>query len=78
MTATKSRIDIEKLVDHENGLVDRTIFSDQAIYRQELEQIFARCWLVLGHESQLPKPGDYLTSWMGEDSVICAGRPTAN
>ena len=58
------------LVDLENGLVSRDIFVDQDIYDQEQERVFARCWLFVGHESQIPKPGDYFSSYMGEESVI--------
>lgn len=57
-------------VDVENGLVSRDIFVDETIYQQEQEQVFARVWLFIGHESQVPKPGDYFTSFMGEESVI--------
>ncbi len=60
----------ERFVDLETGAVSRAIYSDDAIYQRELEQIFARCWLLIGHERQLPRPGDYLTSFMGEDPVI--------
>src|SRR5712692_4632299 len=58
------------LVDLENGSVSREIFVNETIYQQEQEQIFARAWLFVGHESQVPKPGDYFVSCMGEESVI--------
>jgi phenylpropionate dioxygenase-like ring-hydroxylating dioxygenase large terminal subunit len=45
------------LVDGENGLISR-IFIEPEIYAQELDRIFARCWLFLRHESQVPEPGD--------------------
>ncbi|WP_162854668.1 aromatic ring-hydroxylating oxygenase subunit alpha [Sphingobium estronivorans] len=57
-------------IDHENGLVDRAIFSDQAIYKAELEQIFSRAWLFMCHESQIPNAGDFFQTYMGEEKVI--------
>jgi len=37
--------DIKGLVDIEHGFVSRRIFIERDIYEQELERIFARCWL---------------------------------
>jgi phenylpropionate dioxygenase-like ring-hydroxylating dioxygenase large terminal subunit len=58
------------LVDIIAGQISREIFVNEEIYRQELERLFARVWLFVGHQSQIPKPGDYFVSGMGEESVI--------
>ena len=58
------------LVNSENGEISREIFVNHDLYRQELEQIFGRAWLYIGHESQVKKPGDFFVSKMGEESVI--------
>src|SRR5207248_3857985 len=60
----------DRLVDLEQGTVSRAIYSDAAIYQLEIERIFARCWLFVGHETQIPQPGDYVTTFMGEEPVI--------
>ena len=62
--------EVRGLVNAQDGLVDRRIFNDDEIYRQELEQIFARSWLFLCHESQVAQPGDFFSTYMGEDPVL--------
>ena len=47
------------LIDLTKGEINRRIFSDPAIYDHELKQIFARCWLFLGHVTQLPNENDF-------------------
>ncbi len=59
-----------EFVDLQNGCVSREIFVNDDIYQQEQEQVFARAWLFIGHESQIPQPGDYFVTAMGEESVI--------
>ena len=58
------------VIDTATGKIDRSIFSDQAIYEQEMEKIFGRAWLMIGHESLIPNPDDYFHTYMGEDPVI--------
>ncbi|MBT3334343.1 MAG: Rieske 2Fe-2S domain-containing protein, partial [Rhodospirillaceae bacterium] len=58
------------LVNLSQGLISRDIFTAQDIYDDELERIFARSWLFVGHESQVPEREDYILSRMGEESVI--------
>jgi phenylpropionate dioxygenase-like ring-hydroxylating dioxygenase large terminal subunit len=58
--------------------VDRAALVDDAVFRDEMRKIFDRCWLYVGHESEVPKPGDFrardvgnrpLVFWHGHDGV---------
>ena len=55
------------LVDLRAGEISREIFVNEDIYQEELEQVFGRAWLYVGHESQIPNPGDFFVSSMGEE-----------
>jgi phenylpropionate dioxygenase-like ring-hydroxylating dioxygenase large terminal subunit len=54
----------------EEGVIPLSIYNDPEIYRLELERIFGRCWIFVGHESEIPAPGDYVVRYIGEDPFI--------
>jgi phenylpropionate dioxygenase-like ring-hydroxylating dioxygenase large terminal subunit len=64
------QLEVESLVQNEGSRVNRSIFIDQDIYDMEMERIFARNWLFLGHESQVENKGDFFTTYMGEDPIL--------
>ena len=50
--------------------VSMRLLSDHEVYKLEMERIFAKTWLLLGHETEIPKSGDFVVRDMGEDQVI--------
>jgi len=58
--------------DLRRGMLPPRVFNDQEIYQRELERIFAKCWVFVGHESEIPSPGDYVLRYVGEDQFILA------
>lgn len=60
----------KSLVDMQSGEISRELFVNADLYQKEQAQVFARAWLFVGHESQVPLVGDYIVSKMGEESVI--------
>lgn len=62
--------DLSTLIDGRRGLVSRRIFVDPSLYEREMAQIYGKCWLLLGHESQVPNRGDFFTTYMGEVPVL--------
>lgn len=55
-----------------DGLVHRTLYTDPAIFDEEMRKIFGGSWVYLAHESELPNPHDFKTTTMGRRPVIVA------
>ena len=45
--------------------VHRSVYLDPGIFDLEMQRIFGRAWVFVGHESLVPRPGDYLTTTIG-------------
>lgn len=56
--------------DLERGIVPLSIYGDPEIWNLELIRIFARCWIFVGHESEIPEPGDYMARAIADTPVI--------
>jgi Rieske 2Fe-2S family protein len=54
----------------EGWCLEQPFYTDEAILRVDMERIFRRYWLFVGHTSQIPEPGDYFTYAIGGDSLI--------
>ena len=50
--------------------VNRAAFTDANTFDREMSQIFDRCWLYIGHESQVPDHGDYIATRLGLHPVF--------
>jgi phenylpropionate dioxygenase-like ring-hydroxylating dioxygenase large terminal subunit len=50
--------------------VHRDLFTSPELYQLEMERLFAATWVYVGHESQVPKPGDFYTTTVGDQPVV--------
>ena len=50
--------------------VHRRIYTDPAIFEAEMTRVFAASWCYVGHESEIPNPGDYRTTTLGLRPVL--------
>ena len=50
--------------------VARRSFVDPQILRDEYKNIFEKCWLYLGHESELNKPGDFVNRIIAKRGIL--------
>ncbi|WP_165191537.1 Rieske 2Fe-2S domain-containing protein [Caulobacter soli] len=48
----------------------RDIFTSAEIFELEMKTIFEGNWVFLAHESQIPEPNDYFTTWIGRQPVV--------
>ena len=66
--------DLGELIDErpDQGVfrVHRRMFTDQDVFELEMKHIFEGGWVFIGHESQVPKPNDFITSYVGRQPII--------
>ena len=55
--------------------VDSRIYSDQAIFDEELEKIFKQVWIPVCHESEVPEAYDFRTTTIAKEPIIVARGP---
>ncbi len=68
MPQTLTNPPLEKLI-----LADRvhgSLYTDPDIYALELEKIWYRGWVFVGHESEVAKPNDYVVKSIGPQPII--------
>jgi phenylpropionate dioxygenase-like ring-hydroxylating dioxygenase large terminal subunit len=50
--------------------VHGSLYTDPDVFEAELHRIFHRGWSFVGHESEVPSPGDWVTRRIGRDPVL--------
>ncbi len=64
-------VDIAEMVaDVQRGMIPAGAYSDPDVFALEVEHLFARAWVFLAHESEIPNPGDYLVRRVVADSFL--------
>lgn len=63
---------LDDLIMRDTNEVSLRVMTDRELYDIEMERVFAKTWLLLGHESEIPNSGDFIVRDMAEDNVIVA------
>src|SRR5262249_28304927 len=50
--------------------IHTSLYTDPRIFTAEMEKIFSRGWVFVGHDSEIPQPGDFVTRFIGQQPVI--------
>jgi len=50
--------------------VHGSLYTDPAIFEEELRKIWFRTWVYVGHESEVPQPNDYVMKSIGPEPIL--------
>jgi phenylpropionate dioxygenase-like ring-hydroxylating dioxygenase large terminal subunit len=64
------RFDLDDLIQLDRGRVHASIYTDPEIFREEMQRIFFTTWVFIGHESEIPRPGSFKTTYIGNVPLI--------
>jgi len=66
-------LDLASVVsDVRRGMIPAHVYADPEIFALERDRLFARSWMFLAHQSEIPDPGDYVVRRVLADSFIVA------
>jgi len=65
---TNGSVDYDTLVLDDR--IHSRVYNDQQIFADEMERVFHRGWVFVGHASEIPEPGDYRLAWVGRYPII--------
>jgi benzoate/toluate 1,2-dioxygenase alpha subunit len=54
----------------QNGQIDARVYTDPEIFDLEMQRIFGKSWIFLGHDSQLRSEGDFFLARIARQEVI--------
>ena len=47
-----------------------SLYTDAAVFEQEIERIFRKGWVWVAHESEIPLPGDFKTNSVYSAAIL--------
>jgi phenylpropionate dioxygenase-like ring-hydroxylating dioxygenase large terminal subunit len=50
--------------------VHRSLYLDSDVFDLEMDRIFGRSWVYVGHDSLIPNPGDFITLRVGKQPLV--------
>src|SRR5689334_15732869 len=50
--------------------VHKSVYTSPEIFEREMQNIWEKTWVYCGHQSQLQRPGDYVTVQIGRQPMI--------
>lgn len=50
--------------------VHGSLYTDAAVFDDEMQRLFSRGWVYVGHESEVAEPGSFCTKMIGRQSVV--------
>src|SRR4030081_2431013 len=68
MEIARATTDYDALVKDDR--VHGRVYTDPAIFEEEMDEIFSRGWVYVGHAGEIPRPGDFRVTDIGRQSVI--------
>lgn len=54
----------------ESNRVHGSLYYDEAVFQEELERIWYRTWVYVGHESEVPNENDFIMKSIGPQPII--------